>query len=348
MFLSIKKRIDKELVEFAKDINKDYPLNRISPLLYRSIKEFILRPGKRARPILFLLAYLGFAKKTPPGLYRSAVSLELLHDFLLVHDDIIDRSLVRRGKPSMQVMLQRHLAAHKHIKFNGQDLALIVGDVMYALALQAFLSVKEDMHRKEKAMKKFIATAIYTCGGEFVELLAGIKNIDKITKGDIYKIYDFKTAHYTFASPLCIGATLAGADNKQLGLLNKYGIYLGRAFQIKDDYLGIFGLPKDTGKSNLTDLQESKKTIFVWYAYNHCDGKDKSAIKKIFAKKDPSPRDLLKMRRIILLSGTVDYARREIERLIKMADSLINTSKMPPRQRDYLNAFAFGLLTLNS
>ena len=346
MFLSIKKRIDKELVDFAKDINKDYLLSRISPLLYRSIKEFILRPGKRARPILFLLAYLGFAKKSPPGLYRSAVSLEILHDFLLVHDDIIDRSLVRRGKPSMQVIFQRHLANHKDIKFNGQDLALVVGDVMYALALQAFLSVKEDMHRKEKAMKKLIATPIYTCGGEFVELLAGIKNIGKITKDDIYKIYDFKTAHYTFASPLCIGATLAGADNKQLGLLFKYGIYLGRAFQIKDDYLGIFGSPKDTGKSNLTDLQESKKTIFVWYAYNHCNGKDRSAIKTILAKKGPSRRDLLKMRRVILLSGAVEYARKEIEQLIKMSGSLISASKMFPRQRDCLNAYANGLLTL--
>ncbi|MDP2905247.1 MAG: polyprenyl synthetase family protein [Candidatus Omnitrophota bacterium] len=346
MFLSIKKRFDKELVEFVKDINKDYLLSSISPLLYRSIKEFMLRPGKRARPMLFLLAYLGFAKKTPPGLYRSAVSLELLHDFLLVHDDIIDRSLVRRGKPSMQVMLQRHLSGHKDTKFNGQDLALVVGDVMYALALQAFLSVKEDMSRKEKAMKKLIDSAIYTCSGEFIELLAGIKNIAKFTKSDIYKIYDLKTARYTFAAPLCIGATLAGADNKQLGLLFKFGIYLGRAFQIKDDYLGIFGSPKDTGKSNLTDLRESKKTIFVWYAYNHCNGKDRSAIKTILAKKSPSRRDLLKIRRIILLSGAAGYARREIEQLIKMAGSLMSASKMPLRQRDCLNAYAFGLLTL--
>ena len=346
MFLRIKKRFDKELVEFTKDINKDCHLSSISPLLYRSIKEFMLRPGKRARPMLFLLAYLGFAKKTPPGLYRSAVSLELLHDFLLVHDDIIDRSLVRRGRPSMQVMLQRHLAAYKNIKFNGQDLALVIGDVIYALALQAFLSIKEDAHRKEKAMKKFIATAIYTCGGEFVELLAGLKNIDKFTKDDIYKIYDLKTARYTFSSPLCIGATLAGADDKQLGLLHKYGIYLGRAFQIKDDYLGIFGSPKNTGKSNLTDLRESKKTIFVWYAYNHCNSKDKAAIKKIFFKNEPSRNDLQVIRRIILLSGAVDYARKEIEQLIRTADSLISASKMSPCQRDCLSAYANGLLTL--
>jgi len=327
MFLSIKKRIDKELARFAEDLNKTYLLNKISPLLYRSIKEFMLRPGKRARPMLFLMSYLGYARKTPPGLWRSAVSLELLHDFMLVHDDIIDRSDMRRGKPSMHRMLERCFRSRQTIKFNGQDLAMIIGDVMYALALQAFLSVKEDMVRKEKALKKLIEAAIYTGSGELIELLTGIKDIGKITKDDIYKIYDFKTANYTFASPLCMGATLAGAGAKDLGLLFKYGIYLGWAFQIKDDYLGIFGSPQETGKSNLTDLQESKKTIFIWYTFNHAGAKDRAAIKKILSKKCPRRQDLLRIRGIIRSSGAVDYAHAEINRLIRGADALLETRK---------------------
>ena len=100
MILNIKNRIEKELRKYIVEVNKTYDLSGISPLLYQRIKEFILRDGKRIRPILFCIGYLGFADKAAPGLYRSAVSIELLHDFMLIHDDIIDKSHLRRSKPS--------------------------------------------------------------------------------------------------------------------------------------------------------------------------------------------------------------------------------------------------------
>ena len=206
MIARIKNRIEQELIFYIRNADKAYSLSKISPLLYGSIQNFLSRKGKRTRPILFVVSYLAFAKKPVSGLYRSAVSLELLHDFMLVHDDIIDKSATRRGEPSMHKMLNRHLANYKKIKFTGQDLTIVIGDVMYAMALEAFLSIKEDMLRKEAALKKLIQAAIYTGSGEFIELLFGAKNIDKITKEDIYKIYDLKTANYTFATPLCMGA----------------------------------------------------------------------------------------------------------------------------------------------
>jgi geranylgeranyl diphosphate synthase type I len=346
MFLRIKNRINKELKGFILGIDKSYSLSKIAPLLYRSIKEFALRDGKRIRPILFLIGYLGFAKKAPAGFYRSAVSLELLHDFMLVHDDIIDKSLTRRGKPSMHAMLNSYLGRYKNIKFNGQDLAIVIGDVMYALALHAFLSVTEDAQNKEAALKKLIEAAIYTGSGELIELLCGIKDIDKVTKQDIYRIYDFKTANYTFASPLSIGATLAGAEKGQINRLFNYGIYLGRAFQIKDDYLGIFGVQAKTGKDNLTDLKESKKTILIWYAYTHSNEKNKAGIKRILAKKDLNKNDLYRMRRIIVSCGAVDYAKKEIAKLIKKAFLLNKSSAMHPKYRRFLEAYSRETLAL--
>jgi geranylgeranyl diphosphate synthase type I len=330
MIARIKNRIEQELIRYIRNVDKRYSLSKISPLLYGSIKNFLYRKGKRIRPTLFVVGYLGFAKKAAPGLYMSAVSLELLHNFMLVHDDIIDKSATRRGGPSMHEMLNRYLANYKNIKFTGEDLTIAVGDVMYAMALEAFLSINEDMLRKEAALKKLIQAAIYTGSGEFIELLLGAKNIDTITKEDIYKIYDLKTANYTFAAPLCMGALLAGAKKEQADILFNSGIYLGRAFQIKDDYLGLFGRERKTGKPDLTDLKEAKKTILIWYAYNKSQRKDRLAIKRIFAASKVSKNDLLIMRRIVSDSGALEYARKEINTLIRKAESLNARSKMLP------------------
>ena len=345
-FNRLKNKIDTKLAKFIDEIDKQYSLNKISPLIFRSLKDFALRKGKRIRPILFVMGYLGFSKKEAAGLYKTALSIELLHDFLLVHDDIIDKSDKRRGKPSMHVMLNNHLKSYKKIKFNGQDLSIVLGDIMYAMAINAFLSIKEDMSRKERALKKFIDTAMYTGCGEFIELINGANPIEKVTKQNIYQVYDYKTAHYTFSTPLATGAILAGAPSAQVDKLFKFGIYLGRAFQIKDDILGMFEEEEKLGKSTLTDLQEGKKTILIWHAYNHSKGKDKSLIKAILSKKKVTRTDLARMRQLMEKSGALDYAKKEVESLIKKAKATILSSKIKPVYKETLSDYCRKILKL--
>ena len=326
MLIKIKNKIEKELSRVVENINKTTSLKKASPLLYRAIKSFILRPGKRIRPTLFIAGYLGFAKKPAPNLYTSAISIELLHDFFLVHDDIIDKSDTRRGKPSMHILFSKHLAKYKNIKFSGQDLALITGDAMHSMAIHTFLAIKEKAERKEKALKKLMEASFHTACGEFIELMSGSKNVEQITKSEILRIYDYKTAHYTFAWPLSCGAMLAGAKQKQVDKLSQCGIYLGRAFQIRDDILGMFSDEKETGKSSLTDLKEAKKTILIWYAYHHSNQKNKSTIKTVLSKSNANKRDLAIIRNIIFRSGALGYAKSEISQLIERAQKLIATS----------------------
>jgi geranylgeranyl diphosphate synthase type I len=333
IFAQIKTKIDAELLRFIRDIDAYYSLSRISPLIFRSIKDFMLRDGKRIRPILFVIGYLGFAKRPAANLYTSALSIELLHDFMLVHDDIIDKSDTRRRRPSMHRMLGSYIEGFRKIKFTGEDLAIVLGDIMYAMAIRAFLSINENMERKERALKKFIEAAIYTGSGEFLELMYSINDIAKITKDQIYKVYDYKTAHYTFSSPLCTGAILAGANQKQINLLSDYGLYLGRAFQIKDDILGMFSDEKKIGKSALTDLQEAKKTILIWHAYNHADTKNKLTIRHLLFKKSVTRDDLSLMRKAILKSRSLDYARKEITRLLKKSRDIILSSGIKPQYK---------------
>jgi geranylgeranyl diphosphate synthase type I len=346
MFSEIKQKIDRELKYFVQNMDKSYSLRKISPLLFQNMKDFVLRDGKRVRPTLFVISYLGFSKKSAPNLYKSAISIELLHDFMLIHDDIIDKSDTRRGKPSMHKMQNNYLKTYKDIKFNGQDLAIITGDVLYALSIDSFLSIKENMLRKEKGLKKFIESTIYTGTGEFIELILSTKNLSQIKLQDIYKVYDYKTAYYTFASPLSIGAILAGASTSQITKLSQYGLYLGRAFQIKDDILGMFSEESKIGKSSLTDLQEAKKTILIWYAYNNSNAKDKSTIKKIFSKKQINRTDLLTMRKIITASGALDYAKNEVSHLLKDAQNICKLLKMRKKYKSFLSTYPQRLLNL--
>ena len=348
MFLKIKNRVEKELRLYAGSINKLYSLNKLSPILFRSIKEFICRDGKRVRPILFCIGYLGFSKKTaaPPGLYRSALSLELLHDFMLVHDDIIDKSEKRRGKPSMHALLNHALRQNKKVKFNGEDLAIVVGDVMYGMGLDAFLAVRENPLRKEAALQKLFQAALYTGSGEFIELLLGTKSIKKVTQRDIYKIYDYKTATYTFASPLTMGAILAGANPKQIETLYSYGILLGRAFQIKDDIIGTFGTVKETGKPNLTDIKEAKRTLLIWYAFNHADKKNKQVIRIIMENKITKDGQLMKIRSIITDTGALAYAQNQIKYLCAQALNKILTLNMDRKYKQTLVDFSQTILKI--
>ena len=346
MFEKTKNRVEAEIKRFAETLESKYSLRSISPLLCDNINEYITRKGKKVRPLLFLIGYMGFAKKIPAGLYRTSISLEFLHDFLLVHDDIIDKSETRRGLPSMHVILDNYLKKYKRPKFNGQDLAIVVGDVMYAMALHAFLSVKEHPENKEAALKKLIEAAMLTGGGEFAELLAGLEDIAKVTKADIYKIYDLKTANYTFAAPLTIGATLAGVKEAQIRILYKYGIYLGRAFQIKDDIIGIFNDEAETGKPNLTDIREGKKTILIWYAYRNSTKRVRDAIKRIFTKKKAGLKDLEKIRSVIRESGAIDYAKKEVKELIRKADENLRFSSMKPAYKENLKSYTKELLSL--
>ena len=346
MFLRIKNRIEEELSLYTRSIDKTYSLSKLSPLLFNSIKEFISRDGKRVRPILFCIGYLGFSRKAAPGLYRSALSLELLHDFMLVHDDIIDKSDLRRGKPSMHALLNGYFKNGKNFKFSGEDLTIIAGDVMYAMALDAFLAIKENPQRKEQALRKLISAALYTGSGEFIELLLGIKPIEQTTKNDIYKIYDYKTANYTFASPLTMGALLGGAKENQIKKLFAYGMCLGRAFQIKDDIIGTFAGSAEIGKSNLTDISGAKRTLLIWYAYNHSDKMCRATIKKVFSGNSAGKKELLKIREIISESGGLAYAKKEIKRLLAKAQGLIKSLKMRKHSREALISFSQKILAV--
>jgi len=346
MIDDMKNKIDQELDSFLKYIDKKFALRSISPLLYAHIKEYVLRDGKRARPILFLTGYLGYAKKQAPKLYTSALAIEFIHDFMLIHDDIIDKSNQRRGKPSSHFIFNRYLSRFKECKFTGEDLSLVVGDIMHAISIEAFMSIKEKPQRKEKALGELVKAATLTGAGQFIELLSGIIKLDDLKKNDVYKIYDYKTARYTFASPLVVGATLAGASPKEINTLFNYGLHLGRAFQIKDDILGVFGKQKEIGKSVLCDIQEAKRTLLIWYTYQKGSLKQRKFIQSIFNKSRITHKDLKNIQKIMIETGSLLYAKTEIKKLEKRSHQLLQRLHIRKKEKDFLSFYSAKVLKI--
>lgn len=315
------KEINKNLKSLLTDINKRYQLNLISDNLLRYSKEFVLRPGKRIRPLLFTLAYKGYCgkkSKNSKGLYTCAASIELLHDFMLIHDDVIDNSDLRRGKPTLHKIFDRHIKIHGDINI-GPSLAIVAGDILFAVAIEAFLSIKEDMARKEQALKKLVETAAYTGAGEFLDVIFGYKNIDALSEKMIFLNYTLKTAKYTFECPLLMGAILAGADKTNLKNISILGISAGQAFQIYDDILDLFAAQEVIGKPVLTDLTESKKTLLVFNAYKNLKNKEKKIFKTILEKKKKTRADLEFFRQLIIKSGAYEATLKKMASLQETA-----------------------------
>lgn len=329
------KKINSNLASLLTDINKRYRLNLISDSLFQYSKEFVLRPGKRIRPLLFILAYKGYKNNTSTdskNLYRCAASIELLHDFMLIHDDVIDNSDLRRGKPTLHRLFEHKIKTSQdpHI---GKSLAIVAGDILFAVAIEAFLAIKEDMSRKELALKKLVETAAYTGCGEFLDVIFGHKKINTFSEEMVFLNYTLKTAKYTFECPLLMGALLAGASKNDLKNISTLGICAGQAFQIYDDILDLFSTEEIIGKPILTDLAESKKTLLVLKAYNNLKGKDKKLFTAIMEKNNKTNEDLEDFKKLIVKSGAYNSVLEKLKSLQKAAHQACQRLKMESRHK---------------
>ena len=334
----IRKNIDRSLASFLDTVKKDYKLHLVSPLLFESIREFTLREGKRLRPLLLILTYKGYSpssKKISRKLYNASTCMEFLHNFMLIHDDIIDRSDLRRGRPTMHKILAHTVKTPDPDKL-GIDLGIIAGDIVYALAIDAFLSINEPSERKERALKYFIQTAAFTAMGEFIDTVSGVKNVQDVDEKEVFLNYTLKTARYTFDCPMVTGAILAGAKKTEIKKISRFGILIGQAFQIQDDIIGIFETEANIGKSILSDLAEGKKTLLVTHAFSVLKGKAKINFLRIFTKKIKTLKDLETVKKIFVDAKSLDYALDAIHTRLAEAQKILNALNMNNEYRGML------------
>jgi geranylgeranyl diphosphate synthase type I len=343
MLDKLKKEIDTSIALFIDQVAKNYKLHLVDPLLFKSIREFSLREGKRIRPILLLLGYLGYSpkgKKATRSLYTASTCIEFLHNFMLIHDDIIDCSNLRRGKPTMHRILNKTVPCADPDKL-GVDLAIIAGDIVYALAIDAFLSIQENPLRKEKALKYFIQTAAFTAMGEFIDTVHGVASIRSVKEKDVFLNYSLKTARYTFDCPLVTGAILAGAPDSETPKLAAFGLSIGQAFQIQDDIIGIFETEERIGKSILSDPDEQKKTLLVVHAFAKLKGKDLAAFNTIFLKNKKTLADLEAIKTLMIKTGSLHYALEAVDTRVAKAQKTLDTLCMSEHYKDLVGEALF-------
>ncbi len=335
------KKIDLSLREFVDASGKRIGIKKASPVLHSGILEFVTRPGKRIRPVLFTISYRGYSKeRSLPGkdLIRCSLAFELLHDFLLVHDDVIDNSSLRRGKPTLHEVFNGKMKVAPGSAI-GSDLAIVAGDIIAAMAFEALLSFKAPADRKEKAMLEFTRAMSVTGVGEFIDIVNNLTRIEKVKENDVLLTYMYKTARYTFEAPLVVGAILAGAEDAEIKKLSRLGKALGQAFQLQDDMLDIFSSAKKTGKPVLSDIAESKKTLMAWKTYQTLKGRDKKRAAAILAKDAKTVSDMEDFRDLITSSGAASYCRGLADSLLATSGELIPRLKMSRTSRKHLTDF---------
>jgi geranylgeranyl diphosphate synthase type II len=228
-----------------------------------------VRGGKRFRCGLVLGTHAGLGAPYPEAAVSVAAAFELLHTAFLVHDDLIDGDRVRRGRPNLAETMRLDAIARGHDEDRAERwataAALLAGDLALAQAHRLVAEADVLPVVRRDLLDLLDETVHVSAGGELVDTACGL-GIHAPTLEESVRVAEAKTALYSFRAPLRAGALVAGADVRVLDELDVHGMLLGRAFQLVDDLLGVFAPASETGKSNVSDLREGKRTPLLLHA----------------------------------------------------------------------------------
>ncbi len=331
------KKIDKELKKFFnKKISqiKQPFLKEVLALL----REFSSRPAKRIRPILVNQGYFLAGGKNRKAILETSIFIELIHNFLLIHDDIIDRDKVRRGKPTVHCYYKKLFASNKREREHyGQSMAIVAGDLAAALGYEILASASFPAKYKNRAIEKLNQIIYAACCGQMLELCLREKMRlgKKINENDIFEIYRSKTAPYGFVGPLQIGAILAGANEGFLKKIEKFALPLGITFQIQDDIHEVFSSTKEIQKPMGSDIKEGQPNLLILKVLEN--KREAKNLRKYLGRTNLNQSELKEIKKIIIKSGSLQYCQKVSEKLIaQVKKSLILEKKFPQKEKQFL------------
>jgi len=267
LLLNFKKQFDREInIYLDNKIKNANKIDKKGSDLLKIIKEFINTGGKRFRPAIFYYAFSSYSSKNLPSILKLSLIFELFHSFILIHDDIIDNSNLRRGNPTV------------HKKYDLSS-AILAGDLSLMLADEIFSqgTVKPKTVNLYNEFKQ--------------ELLIG-EYLDSIKIDDIDKIMDLKTARYSFIKPALIAFSMTNANSIDIKKWEEILREVGILFQIKDDFDGTFGNEKIIGKPVDSDIKEGKNTIIIKKFLFESNKEEKRLFDSFFGKSDLIKNDL--------------------------------------------------------
>ncbi|RMB60263.1 polyprenyl synthetase family protein [Tessaracoccus antarcticus] len=301
--------------------------------------------GKRLRPAFCYWGHVAAAghPQDPTGLLRASASLDLLHVSALVHDDIIDASDTRRGIPAAHHQFAAHHVAH-HGRGDadtfGSAAAILLGDLLLMWSVELFEDSDLDPGRMSRARTLLSTMRTEVVCGQYLDVGAsfGVTDVtDLEAEMEVARrILEYKTARYSVLRPLQVGAALGGGDDRLEAVLAEIGSLVGRAFQLRDDVLGVFGDPHVTGKPAGDDLREGKRTVLVLTALQRADAAQRSALDDALGNLAMSDGQLQAARAAIGATGALAEAERIIADDVDRAVATLRATSMTDEGRTAL------------
>jgi len=316
----------------------------ISPFcseLMNHIAEITLRGGKRIRAAILYYSFIAHGGLDRDKAMKAALSMELMQTFLLIHDDIIDNDSLRRGGPTMHKIYQKIGSSRfptSKPKFFGTSVAIMAGDIACSLSNELISESGFDQALIARSLNELNKMYIKEFFGEFLDILSELR--PDVKKEDVILTHQLKTVPYTFDAPMKIGAILAGADESAYLKLEEYSTALGTAFQIQDDYLGMFGTVEKTGKPITSDLKEGKRTLLILDALEKASVEQSRVINDTLGNHKVSVADLKRVRKVIVDTGSLAESDKIAEKYVKEAISSIQSMNLVPEGKEFLLGIA--------
>ncbi|OIP97130.1 hypothetical protein AUK40_03890 [Candidatus Wirthbacteria bacterium CG2_30_54_11] len=312
---------------------KDAGSDPIIAEMFSHIRDLTLRGGKRLRPALLLGSYLCFSSDDTDSVIAAGTACELMQSSLIIHDDIMDQSEVRRGGPTL------HRAYEQQA--NGQfspglssSLAILAGNTAGYLGLEMLEQSGFPLQIVRRVTALYGQIMVDENHGQALDIYP--RDIQTLSEADVLDIYRYKTSRYTTEFPLMAGALFAGQEQDSTGKMMQAGIDLGIAFQIQDDILGVFGDEQVTGKSTLSDLAEGKKTLLAVQAYVSATEKQKDTLKSLLGRGDLTQKEAEQVRRVMRETGALDHSRRKAAEYFGRVRAVVDESRWRSQGREWL------------
>lgn len=261
--------------------------------LYEASRHLVDSGGKRLRPSMLLLAAEAAGGKAA-ALAPAAVSIELIHNFTLIHDDIMDNADVRRGRPAVH-------------KLWGESGAILAGDTLYSKAFQVLGMTPAEPGRILGAMNMLSRTCTSICEGQWLDM--EFESRDRVSEAEYMEMIEKKTG-VLYGASAGMGAILAGASNEVVSAMDLFGRLTGMGFQLQDDVIDLTTPEKVSGKRQGGDLIEGKKTLIIIHALAN------NVPVQVFGKKEATSDQIQQSISILQKSGSIEYARSRAEEMV--------------------------------
>lgn len=345
---SFKKEVDLEIEKyFEENICEIQKKDEFLAAALTYAKKITLKDGKRLRPVLVYFGAISAGEKMRKKIMQVSASIELVHMFLLIHDDVIDCGDLRHGIATLNkeyARIGKKTFGLKNFQQFGNSMAIIVGDMVYALAIKKLCQSGFETKKISEIIFQLQEVVNNTIIGQSQDIV--IESKKKVSEKEVLKMYENKTAKYTFEGPLKIGLILAGCQDKKIFAgFSRYAISMGKAFQIQDDILGIFGDEKKIGKSTKSDISEGKKTLLVVRALEKGTKLQKEMLKQILGKKNLTQQEIKKFQMVIKETGALDYAKNMANKYLKIAKKEMENLKINFEAKEFLLGMATYLET---